>query len=157
MATIYEVVCWKTGKRYIGCTSGKLSKRMREHRCLLNKGTHSSKEMIKDWNLYGQECFEITAIQRDVPDSKDEKRKAETYWFERTPKNQLYNISLCSFAPPKGAPALAAKARKANGYRPSQESNRKRREAQLGIPKNHGHKISATKRRNRLLKSDDIV
>jgi hypothetical protein len=62
----------------------------------------------------------------------------------------LLNENEISFRPPPDAPAKAAAARVANGYRPSAESNLKRRLAQLGKPKGHGAKISATKRAKNL-------
>jgi hypothetical protein len=57
----------------------------------------------------------------------------------------LYNEFEISFQPPPGFHDKAIASRKANGYKPTPESNLKRRLAQLGIPKGHGAKISATK------------
>jgi len=81
-----------------------------------------------------------------------EKREAELGWMKNyQAKGLLLNDNLTSFAPPKNAPALAAKKRIENGYSPSEETRMKMRLAQLGKPKGHGAKISATKQaKNRL-------
>lgn len=153
MVTIYQLRCIHNDKAYIGCTAGKLGKRMREHRCLLNGKKHSSAEMQRLWNKHGPEGFRMEPVETLPKDaSVIEKRKRELHWMEKYDADgRLLNHVKCSFAPPKGAPALAAKARVKNGYRPSAESNEKRRQALLGKSHNHGHKISATKRRlNRL-------
>ena len=97
MATIYEMACLETGKRYIGCTKNPM-KRFREHRCLLNKRQHSSKQMIKDWHKHGPNSFVMVGLE-DVADDVGSRRRAELYWLEKTPKWQLYNPNFQSFAP----------------------------------------------------------
>jgi group I intron endonuclease len=153
MVTIYGLVNVVTGSVYVGCTAGKLSKRMREHRCLLNGQRHTAKQMQRDWQQYGQSGFRmivLEALDNDV--GVIEKRERELHWMKKMKEQgKLYNEFEISFGPPKNAPALAAKARVANGYSPTPESNLKRRLAQLGKPKGHGAKISATKQaKNRL-------
>jgi hypothetical protein len=109
--------------------------------------------MQRDWQQYGQSGFRmivLEALDNDV--GVIEKRERELHWMKKMKEQgKLYNEFENSFAPPKNAPALAAKARVANGYSPTPESNLKRRLAQLGKPKGHGAKISATKQaKNRL-------
>ncbi len=148
MVTIYRLYCIHNGKSYIGCTAGKLGKRMREHRCLLNKNQHSAKEMQQLWDEHGSEGFRLESIET-LPKTATviDKRKREVFWMEHyDSKGLLLNHTKASFAPPKGASQKAVASRVANGYRPSAASNRKRRMAQLGKPKNHGAKISASKK-----------
>jgi hypothetical protein len=65
----------------------------------------------------------------------------------------LLNHTKASFAPPPGAQKAALAAIRLKGRPPSTpEANEKRRQAQLGIPKGHGAKISATKRAKRAMR-----
>jgi hypothetical protein len=68
----------------------------------------------------------------------------------------LYNAFQNSFSPTRAAIEKGVKKRAANlrGSTQSPESNAKRSIAQLGKPKGHGAKISATKQRKRLEKSN---
>lgn len=153
MVTIYGLVNIVTGCTYVGCTAGKLGKRMREHRCLLKAGKHAAKRLQKDWNELGESGFRLNVLEcLGVEASVIQKREKELFWMKKMKQEgKLYNDNETSFSPPKGAPAKAAAARVANGYKPTPESNEKRRLAQLGKPKGHGAKISATKRaKNRL-------
>ena len=148
MVTIYKLYCIHNGKAYIGCTAGKLGKRMREHRCLLNSGKHKAREMQALWNEYGSAGFRLESLEA-LPKTATviDKRKREIFWMEAFDKRgMLLNHCKASFAPPKGAQKLGAAARVANGYRPSAESNKKRSLAQLGRPRGHGAKISAAKK-----------
>lgn len=131
-------------KGYVGCTAGKLSKRLREHRCLLRSGKHKCMSLQADFTLHPEAVLSIEPLEFVLTDIR---REREIHWMNQLlSMNRLYNEHLISFEPPEGASAKAAAARVANGYRPSAESNQKRRLAQLGKPKGHGAKISATKR-----------
>jgi hypothetical protein len=153
MVTIYKLYCIDTQQAYIGCTKGKLGKRMREHRCLLNGNKHTAKTMQELWNLLGSSAFRLESIETLPKDATTiDKRKREIFWMEHFEKQGLLlNDSKISFQPPPGFAQKAAATRKANGYRPSAESNEKRRLAQIGIPKGHGAKISATKQAKKWL------
>lgn len=136
MVTIYELFCAATGKFYVGSTAGKLNKRMREHRCLLRAGKHSEPELQADWDKYGEEYFVAVVVVQLTPVTLQDRRERELQQMTfRAAAGQLYNTKRFAFQPPPGASAKAAKARTANGYRPSPESNEKRRLAQLGKPK----------------------
>ena len=70
MVTIYALTCTTNGKAYIGCTAGKIAKRFREHRCMLNLGTHSEPDLLADWRLYGQAMFcmeTVMELENDAP------------------------------------------------------------------------------------------
>ncbi len=153
MAVIYAIENLINGKHYIGCTGGKPSKRMREHRCLLRAGTHASRSLQSDWNEMGEEQFRLKSLDYvhvSIDGDMAARRAAEIAWmlcYEA--KGLLYNERIISFQPPPGAQAKAvaesARIKRETGWKQSPESNLKRRLAQLGIPKGHGAKISATK------------
>lgn len=152
MVTIYKLYCINTGEAYIGCTSGKLGKRMREHRCLLNKKRHSARRMQELWNEHGSEGFRLESIEA-LPKTATviDKRKREVFWMEHYDKQgMLLNHTKASFGPPDGAQDKAqkewARIRKETNWKQSDESNKARRLAQLGKPKGHGAKISAAKK-----------
>jgi hypothetical protein len=129
---------------YVGCTAGKYEKRLREHRCLLRANKHKCAALQASWNSCGGQGFWARSLEECKPEKR---RERELHWMKHF-KNcgQLFNEHLISFRPPFDAPAKAAAQRVANGYKPSAESNEKRRSAQFGKPKGHGAKISATKR-----------
>lgn len=155
MVTIYGLEDATTGAAYIGCTAGRIGKRMREHRCLLKAGKHTSIKLQIAWNDHADK-FQMKPLEV-MPDgvSVIVKRERELFWMKQyRDMGLLLNENEISYSPPQGAQSKAAAARVANGYRPSAESNLKRRLAQLGKPKGHGAKISATKKRKT---SDEIV
>ena len=151
MPYVYAIKHKASGYIYVGCTKGKLAKRMREHRCLLNQGRHSCPLMQVDWNRDGEDGFEITPLE-SLPEDANVvlKRVRELYWMQ-VHAEKLYNQHQTSFAPQPWAIAkgVAAAAELRRGTKNSPESNKKRRLAQIGLPKGHGAKISATKRAKR--------
>lgn len=154
MATIYGIECTRTGKIYVGCTTAKLAKRMREHRCLLRANKHNEPDFQADWNLYSGATFSLRALQ-DIGDATiAQKRAAELHWMQHfSDVGRLYNRNRMSFQPTpetvaKGQPRATA----VEGKKRSPEANLKRRLAQLGIPKGHGAKISATKRAKQMMR-----
>ena len=147
MAIIYALECTKNGFAYIGCT-GNMRKRLREHRCLLRANKHAEPLLQADFNQYLEVDFQMVPLLEFDSTDVAVKRVLELHWMDfYKSKGLLYNTKLISFQPPLGAPALAAKKRAENGYKPSEETIQKRRLATTGIPKNHGAKISATKKR----------
>ncbi len=149
MVSIYVIICGVNNFAYVGCTAGKPSKRLREHRCLLNQGKHSSPKFQADWQKFGRNAFYL-AVNEELPTdcSAAQKREAELRWMAfYKAESRLYNASELSFQlSPEAAAKGAANAHKEPGNRWTAEANLKRRLAQLGRPKGHGAKISATKR-----------
>lgn len=137
MVTIYELLNIVNQKAYVGSTSGKLNKRMREHRCLLRAGKHSEPELQADWITYGEAAFIMKAVmQVEHP----QRAYAEVRYMDAVAHaGRLYNTKRFAYRPPPGASNKAVMARVANGYRPSPESNMKRRLSQLGKPKRRKH------------------
>lgn len=151
MVTIYALENITTGEAYIGCTAGKLGKRMREHRCLLNAGKHAAKRLQAAWNAKGPEGFRLFPLETMASDSGViNKRERELSWMKAyQSKGLLYNDNTTSFQPtPEAIAKGVAIAARTRGPQ-SAESNEKRRLAQLGRPKakGHGAKVSETKKR----------
>lgn len=147
MVTIYALTCLANGKAYIGCTRGKVAKRFREHRCLLNAGTHSEKLLLKDWQEHGKDMFRMDVVMELEEDSSlPVLRGMEKFTMQRyKAMGLLYNTNESSFEPKREA--IQKSAESPHRHRPqSAEANLKRSLAQIGIPRNYGHKISATKR-----------
>ena len=152
MAVVYGIRNKLTGFVYVGCTAGKLAKRMREHRCLLNNWKHTATLLQTDWHKYGEAEFEIVTLET-LPQEATvvTKRVRELYWMQFY-STSLYNAFQNSFAPtPEAIAKGVANAHKERGNRWTPEANEKRRLAQLGKPKGHGAKISATKRARTLI------
>jgi hypothetical protein len=147
MAAIYGIFCFYTNKVYVGCTKYKLAKRMREHRCLLKKGTHASKSLQADWNKFEYGFFIDTLEELQEPASVSQKRERELFWMRHYEKDGcLYNENLSSFQGPPGSLAKAVAASHLKpGNRWTPEANEKRRQALLGRKHSFGWKISATK------------
>jgi GIY-YIG catalytic domain len=159
MITIYALECALTTEAYIGCTKGKIGKRMREHRCLLKAGKHSAK-LQQLWNQHSSE-FQMKPIET-LPKTASiiEKRERELYWLRFYDDRGLLLNASCeaSFRPTKEAAAKGVEASRHIPRIQTPEANAKRRIAQLGKPKGHGAKISATKQaKNRLRDSLSYV
>jgi group I intron endonuclease len=159
MIKIYGIRNLVTSNVYVGCTAAKLNKRMREHKCLLNANQHSSKLFQKEWLEYGQDKFEMITFE-ELPDNASvvDKRVAELYWMQKY-QDKLYNAYQNSFAPTEEAriKGVESRANQLRGSTQTPESNLKRRLAQVGIPKGHGAKISATKQLKKAMLNDEIV
>lgn len=152
MVSIYALKCLTTQFAYVGCTKGKLGKRMREHRCLLKQGKHSEQLLQNDWNRYGEDHFAIVVLQC-LPDDADlaSKRHAELSWMEEFARQgRLYNANRTSFAPTPAAILLGiAAAHREPGKRWTPEANEKRRVAQLGKPKRRSARVGWTEQAKR--------
>jgi group I intron endonuclease len=150
MAVIYGLVHGESKRVYVGCTKGKVAKRLREHRCLLRAGKHAEPELQRDWTAYGEQSFTMEVLE-EIGDPLAERRTSEKRWMEHFKElGLLYNRNLCSFEVSPEAMAKGIEAsRHVSGNRWTAEANEKRRLAQLGKPKGQGAKISATKRARR--------
>lgn len=60
-AGIYHIRNTMTGRFYIGRT-GCIYHRWIAHRSELNRGKHKNRELQKDWNNFGEECFEFVLV-----------------------------------------------------------------------------------------------
>lgn len=158
MPMIYAIENKVTGFAYVGCTKGNLAKRMREHRCLLNQGKHLATKMQEDWKQQGEQVFKTIELERLAEDATVvEKRVRELYWMQKY-QDKLYNAHQVSFAPTRQAMEKGvANAHKVPGNRWTEDANQKRSEAQKGIPKGHGAKISATKRARTLERQNSLM
>ncbi len=148
MATIYALTCAVDGKAYVGCTRGKMSKRMREHRCLLRANKHAEPELQAAWNTHGESAFSMIAVRVIADESVDARRQAELQVMQQyDDKGLLYNRNRACFSPTYEAWQRGyLKGAATKGNKQSPEANAKRRAAQIGKPKGHGAKISATKK-----------
>jgi group I intron endonuclease len=138
MVVIYGIECLPTKFVYVGCTECGLAKRCREHFSLLKNSKHSCTKMVEDFAQYGKEAF-AARILEELPHNTTlgVKRDREIKWMSKfRDEGRLYNHMVASFG----------MGTKPKGWKPSPESNLKRRLAQLGKPKGHGAKISATKK-----------
>jgi hypothetical protein len=158
MVTIYALICRVNGKGYVGSTKGKTAKRFREHRCLLNQGAHKTRALQEDWQIYGPEQFRLMDLIAVPNGDLETRRRQELAWMEYFATHcGLYNEHRISMRPSDEAIRKGvANAHLQPGNRWTPEVNEKRRVAQLGKPKGHGAKISATKRARRN-QADDIV
>lgn len=155
MITIYAIDCevpFFGSRFYVGSTKGKLNKRMREHRCLLRQGAHQCRLMQEHWTKYGQDTLHPIELEIFLFDeSLENRRSAELKWMDVYAKDgTLLNEHRISMRPTDEAIRKGvANAHLSPGNRWTPEVNEKRRLAQLGKPKGHGAKISATKRAKR--------
>jgi group I intron endonuclease len=144
MIVIYAIYCLENKMCYVGSTR-KLAKRFREHRCLLRAGKHACKRLQSDWTEKHESRFRVLVLEH--VETLDERRKAEVRWMSYFKGHDLlYNDHLISMQPTEEARIRGvANAHNEPGNRWTPEVNLRRRLAQLGIPKGHGAKISATK------------
>jgi group I intron endonuclease len=151
MALVYGFTNTVNQRVYIGCTKYDLAKRAREHRCLLRNGKHTEPALQADWDRYGSDAFDMRVLE-EVADDIKARREAELRWMDAV-GDRLYNTLRISYQlTPEARAKGVANAHNEPGLRWTPEANLKRRLAQLGKPKGHGAKISATKRLRRLQK-----
>lgn len=143
MAMIYALYIHGHSGLYIGCTRGKIAKRVREHRCLLKAGKHTCAPLQKVWNDMPHP--EVFALEwAECEDDLVSRRAAELAAMDQVGDRLLNDRN--SFQPTPEAIRKGIEAsRHVTGRRWTPEANEKRRLAQLGKPKGHGAKISATK------------
>ena len=155
-ALVYGLINLKSGKVYVGCTSGrpnakrqylknesKLAKRFREHKSLLNSKKHSEPKLQKDWLESGPDEFKIILLEEVGENvSASKKREAELKWMKKyEDEGLLYNTYKESFSFTKEATKAGIEASRTAGRWHN------------GVPKDHGRKISEGKRRARILRS----
>lgn len=159
MAVVYALECTVNGFAYIGVTSGKLSKRLREHRCLCRNRTHHAVKLTDDWHKYGEPAFVMKMLDEATYSHRGAHCAAEQRWIDHyTALGKLYNAHSRSAGLGGEITKAGIEASRQVPRPQTPEANLKRSIAQLGIPKGHGAKISATKRANKLKKlNDDIV
>jgi tRNA(His) 5'-end guanylyltransferase len=107
------------------------------------------------WAEYGDDCFKAVSLELLADDSTlQQKREAELRWITRlSTDGLLLNKAVISFAPTPEATRKGIEAsRHVAGNRWTPEANEKRRLAQIGVPKGHGAKISATKQARKLMR-----
>lgn len=153
MAAVYALENTVNGFAYIGVTSSSLSKRLREHRCLCRNGKHHAKKLVADWQQYGEAAFVMRKLEEAPYSHRGAFCEAEQKWITHYDLlGKLYNARNIANTLTKEEIAKGVEAsRSAVGNRWTPEANEKRRQAQLGKPKGHGAKISATKQAKKLL------
>jgi len=153
MATVYALENIINGFVYVGVTTGKLSKRLREHRCLCRNNKHHAVKMTEDWHKYGEQAFAIRALEEAEYPYRGAFCAAEQKWITHYDElGKLYNARNIanSWTDEERWRGINA-SRTSTGNRWTPEANEKRRLAQLGKPKGHGAKISATKQAKKQL------
>lgn len=155
MAVVYALECSVNGFAYIGVTTGKLAKRFREHRCLCKTGKHHAKLLTADWNLYGESAFAMKVLEETEYQHRGSHCEVEQKWIDHyAALGKLYNAHTRSAGLGGETTKKGVEASRKMPRVWSAETNLKRRLAQLGKPKGHGAKISATKRAKQ---RDEIV
>lgn len=149
MAVVYALECTVTGFAYIGITA-KTAKRFREHRCLCRNGKHHATKLMEDWQKYGESAFVIKVLENTDYPKRGAHCEAEQRWINHYRSiGKLYNAIERSAGLGGEITRMGVEASRLVSRVQTPEANLKRRLAQLGIPKGHGAKISATKRAKR--------
>lgn len=63
MGYIYKIENRKNGKCYIGQSIGKLGRRLRDHKYMLNRGRHTNVHLQRAWNLDRPENFTFEILE----------------------------------------------------------------------------------------------
>lgn len=87
---VYSILNTITQKEYIGSTTDRFDKRLREHVCLLTQNKHDSPKLQHSWNKHGRQYF-VFSILEICPPSECIRR--EQKWIDkRLPHVNGYNI-----------------------------------------------------------------
>jgi hypothetical protein len=86
MGTIYEIICWTTGRRYVGHTTQTLKKRLRHHESDFKTGRGLSSSLVLEHNNY--EIYEIEKVE-----DKSKLSEREYYYIQHSDcVNIIYNF-----------------------------------------------------------------
>lgn len=150
MAVIYALECSVNGFAYIGVTSSKLSKRLREHRCLCRNNKHHAVKLTADWLKYGEGAFSIKPLEEGTYSHRGARCETEQKWINHYASlGKLYNAHEQSQGlSPESIRKGVANAHKERGNRWTPEANDKRSRALKGrvFTPEHCAQISAAKR-----------
>lgn len=117
-AGIYAIVCYPSGKVYIGSTQD-IRKRWRKHVEDLCAGRHHCRHLQSAWNLYGPDAFTFRVLEPIAHITRKADLIApEQRWLDRYPIERRYNIRI--------------KADSSLGVKRSAETREKVRQANLG-------------------------
>lgn len=64
---------------YVG-QSQDILQRLRSHRYLLNRGSHTNRHLLSAWRLYGSEAFSFAIVEET---SLDQLTERETWWIDQ--------------------------------------------------------------------------
>ncbi|MGI2328791.1 GIY-YIG nuclease family protein [Planococcus sp. YIM B11945] len=96
-AGVYEIKNTKNGKRFIGSTSN--LKTLNGVKFMLENGSHTNKELQKDWTAQGAGVFEVNVLE-EVKEQNDplfnlkkELERLEEKWLDKVQpfEEQRYN------------------------------------------------------------------
>jgi len=79
---VYMILCLENNKRYYG-ESGNVSSRLSNHRSRLRRNIHEVAEMQRDFNLYGADCFQFSAIFLSTDCTKEKRKALEIEYIAR--------------------------------------------------------------------------
>lgn len=117
---VYAILNIETDWKYVG-SAVRIEDRWYMHRCSLNKCAHGNRHLQSAWDKYGSDAFTFTILEECEPELLIE-REQSYLPIERTVKalreNLYYNM-----LPTAGSPL---------GYKHTEESRQKYREAKLG-------------------------
>lgn len=96
-AGLYEIVCKKNSKRYIGA-SNSVNRRLNEHKTSLRRGLHSNRNLQKDFDFYKEQNFLFQKISLELDCEKKELFIKEKNLIAKYSVECLYNINKKPFA-----------------------------------------------------------
>ncbi len=79
---VYMILCLANNKRYYG-ESNNVSSRISQHKSRLHRNIHEIPELQRDFNLYGEENFEFSAVYLSKDCTKDQRVALETEFIGR--------------------------------------------------------------------------
>lgn len=79
---VYMILCLANNKRYYG-ESNNVSSRISQHKSRLRRNIHEIPELQRDFNLYGEENFEFSAIYLSKDCTKEQRVAFETEFIGR--------------------------------------------------------------------------
>jgi hypothetical protein len=77
MGTIYEIICWTTGRRYVGKTTQNLQKRLIQHISAFRKKKNFSSALVLEHGNY--EIYELEKVE-----DKTKLREREFYYIQHS-------------------------------------------------------------------------
>lgn len=79
------------GKIYIGSTEN-LERRKNEHFNNLKRGENCNKNLLEDFNIYGEESFNFIVLEYFVEYNKNSLLEWEDFYIKKQDRDKLYNV-----------------------------------------------------------------
>lgn len=151
MSGIYRIRNLQNGKCYVG-QAVSFEKRFNVHRHHLRHDKHNNRHLQRAWNYYGERAFAFEVIE-EIPRRQRSKKEFKKVLIER----EQFHMDALQTADPSFGYNISPRAGTQLGYRHSDDSRRKMRQAGLGreLPEEWRQNIADSMKAKGIIRSQE--